>query len=249
MKTQLASSQKVKVRVIEYEDRDVLELAQNGKLSELTTAINADRRQKVALVDFRADASEKIEALGFKRKTTTVTKDGETDEVPSETEGDHIQRWVDALASGDVSYNDFTLPSGDDKQKELAALAYFQKLAYTCGDKVDSDGNPAYQLDVNRPVRTAGAGNLLPKWALEAAGNIIKNNSQTKWIHNFTNGYISGSGIAIDPIPFESFVNHAPAHATPEEKEAAHKLNQKHLAAAIIAVRKQEEAKRAPEFA
>jgi len=248
MKTQLTVSQKVKVRVIEYEEKDILELAQNGKLSELTVAINADRRQKVALVAFRADASEKIEAKGFSRKTTTVTKDGETSEVPSETEGDHIQRWIDALASGSFTEPDFTLPSGDDQVKETAALAHFQKLAFTCGDHTDDDGNPAYKLDVNRPERTASKG-ILPKWALEAAGNIIKNNSQAKWIKNFTEGYTSGSGITIDPIPFESFGAHAPAHATPEEKELVHKTNQKRLASAIVTVRKQEEAKRAPEFA
>lgn len=248
MKSQLASSQRVKVRVIEYEDSDIAALVAAGKISELTTAINADRRQKVALVDFRADLSDKIEALGFKRKTETVTKDGKSEEQPAETEGDQIGRFVDALATGTFPVTDFTLPSGDDKVKETAALAYLQKLAFTCGDKKDVDGNPCYELDVNRPVSTSAGKNLIPKWAMEAATNIIKNGSQAKWVGNFTNGYTSASGVAIDPIAFDSFVAVAPDGSTPEAIQAVLDQNIKNLAKAIKAVRAQEDAKRAPEF-
>lgn len=248
MKSQLASSQRVKVRVIEYEDSDIAALVAAGKISELTTAINADRRQKVALVDFRADLSEKITALSFARKVEQITKDGKTEETHGETEGDHIGRFVDALALGTLTLPDFTLPSGDDKVKETAALAYLQKLAFTCGDKKDSDGNPCYELDVNRPVSTSAGKNLIPKWAMEAASNIIKNGSQDKWVTNFTSGYTSASGVAIDPIVFEDFKQVAPDGSTPEAIQGVLDLNIKNLAKAIKAVRAQEDAKRAPEF-
>ena len=75
MKVNLVSSQRVKVRVMEYEDADILAAVQAGKVAELTTAVNADRRQKVALVDFRADLSDLIEKAGFPAKVKTVTKE------------------------------------------------------------------------------------------------------------------------------------------------------------------------------
>lgn len=248
MKVNLASSQCVKVRVIEYEDTDVIALVQAGKVGELTTAINADRRQKVALVEFRQDLSEKIEALGFKRKVESITKDGQTVEVPAETEGDHIGRFTDALADGSLTLDGFTLPSGDDKVKNNAAIAYLQKLAFTCGDKTDAEGNPCYQLDVTRPVRVAKS-NLIPKWAMDAAATIIKNGSQAKWKANFTNGYTSVAGIAVDPVPFEDFEQVAAAEATPEQAEAIAQSNQKRLAAAVQAARKNEDSKRQSDFA
>ena len=247
MKVQLASSQCVKVRVREYEDADVIALVNAGKVTELTTAINADRRQKVALVDFRADLSDKIETGGFKRKVTSVMKDGKPEEVYDETEGDHIGRFVDALQAGQYTVDGFVLPSGDDKVKEQAAYGYLQKMAFTCGDKLDEEGNPCYELDVNRPVRTGGAG-LVPKWAMDAANAIINNKSEQKWIGNFTSGYTSASGVVIDPIPFDSFIQTPAQGATPEQAQEVRERNQKNLAKAIVAVRKQEETKRAPEF-
>jgi hypothetical protein len=248
MKTQLASSQRVKVRIKEYEDADIVALVGSGKVEEVTIAVNADRRQKEALVNFRKDLVEKIEALGYKRPVESVEKDGKTVETPTNTEGEDIKLFVDGLTTGNITVTGFERPSGDDKVQETAALAFLQTLAFQCGDEKDESGNPCYVLDVTRPVSTPGAKGAIPKWAMEAAGNIIKNNSTAKWITNFTNGYTSASGIVIDPIPFESFVQHAHAHATPEEKEALHQSNIKRLAAAIQAVRKQEDAKRAPEF-
>lgn len=247
MKVQLASSQCVKVRVREYEDADIAKLVQDGKLGEITTAVNADRRQKVALVDFRADLSDKIIACGFARKTEPVTKDGKTEEVFAETEGDHIKRFTAALAGNTFQPNGFTLPTGDEKVKDDAAYAFLQKMAFTCGDKTDEEGNPCYELDINRPARTASGRGILPKWAMDAATNIINNGSEQKWIGNFTNGYTSASGILIDPIVFESFTQNG--GTTPEEKASVLDRNRKNLAAAIVSVRRQEETKRAPEFA
>ena len=61
-KLNLASSQRVKVRVLEYTADEVLALANNPTtLALITIGVNDDRRQKVALVDFRADLSEKLE--------------------------------------------------------------------------------------------------------------------------------------------------------------------------------------------
>ena len=241
MKLNLASSQGVKVRVMEYEDADVAALVAAGKVSELTIAINADRRQKVALVEFRSDVSEKITALGFAAKTETVTKDGQQVEVPAETEGEHIGRFIDALVAGTFTHHTITISSGDEKLKEASAIAALQALANECGDNTTPDGLPCYVLDVTRPVRVGGS-NLLPKWALEAAGKIIANNNTEAWAAKFTTGFTSPEGIDIDPIPFTPFN----AEGTDEATVTA---NKKHLARALVDYDKQKRAKTASEFA
>ena len=242
MKLNLASSQGVKVRVIEYEDADIVSLVNSGKTAEITIATNADRRQKVALVEFRADLSEKITALGFPIKTEDVTKDGQTVSVPSETEGEHIKRFIDALTTGAFSPAGFTLPSGDDKQKETAAYAFLQALAFTCGDKKDSDGNPCYELDVNRPVRVSTGGNLVPKWALEAATKILAGPNVAGWKSKFAAGFTSPEGITIDPIAVAPFDVAGTDEATVTQ-------NRKNLAKALVEYDKQKRAKTASEFA
>lgn len=256
MKVTLQSSAGVKVRVKEYEDADVLALVQANKVSELTTAINADRRQKVALVDFRSDLSahigkgspeDNIIGLGFNRLTTTVKKDGVDVEQFDETEGEHIKRFIAALVGGHFTPSGFTLPSGDDKVKETAAYAFLQTLADKCGDSKDDDGNPCYVLDVTREPRTGGGG-ALPKWALEAAQSIINNKSEHTWKANFTNGFTNKRGVEIDPIPFEPFDVTTPHHASAEEKSAVVEGNKKRLARALVAYDKQEKAKTANEF-
>jgi butyrate kinase len=84
---------------------------------------------------------------------------------------------------------------------------------------------------------------------MEAAATIITNKNQQAWVDKFTTGYTTNRGILIDPIVFESFVEKAHKQATPEEREAVHALNVKHLAKAITEVRKQENEKMQPEFA
>lgn len=248
MKINLASTQLgVNFRVSEYEDADILALvADPTKLTRVTDAVNADRRQKVALVDARYDLSEKVDALGFKRLTETVTKDGESTTVPSETEGKHIKRFVDALVAGSFTTPGFTLPSGDEKVKENGALAFLQDLAYTCGDKTDDDGKPVYVLTLDKTARKAGTG-LIPKWAMEAATTIIKNGNQAPWLTKFTNGYTTNRGIVIDgfvPADFQQT-----GGTTPEEKQNVYQSNVKNLAKAIVEVRRQENEKTQVEFA
>jgi hypothetical protein len=259
MKTTLQSSSGVKVRVREYDEADVVRLVGEGKVAELTIAINADRRQKVALVDFRADLSTligdgdeeaKITGLGFSRKVKNVTKDGETIEVPDETEGEHIGRFVTALETGKVTPSGFTLPSGDDKAKETAAYAFLQSLAFKCGDKEDENGDKCYELDITRTPRT-GSGGLIPKWAKDAATNIFEKGGHASvkgWHEKLSTGFTSPRGITIDPIPHEDFTVAAPHDATPEVKQQHHERNVKHLAKAIMAYDKQEKAKTASEF-
>jgi hypothetical protein len=241
MKLNLASSAGVKARVMEYEDADVLALVQAGKVAELTIAINADRRQKVALVEFRSDLSDKLTALGFARLAENVVKDGETISVPSETEGDHIKRFIDALVQGTFTHADITISSGDEKAKETSAYAALQAIAFTCGDQKTTDGQPCYVLDVSRPVRVGGS-NLLPKWALDAAGKIIENNNQAAWASKFATGFTSPEGIAIDPIVHATFV-------APGTDEATLTANKKALARALVDYDKQKRAKTQSEFA
>jgi len=239
----------VTFRIVEFEDSDILSLVQDPtKLARVTDCVNADRRQKVALVEARYDLSQKLNNdYGFKMLMETVKKDGEDVEVPAETEGKHIQRFVDALVDGTASPSGWTKPSGDAKVVENAAYAFLQTIANTCGDKTH-DGKPCYILDINKAIRKPGVG-LLPKYAKDAATNIINNGSQAKWAEKFTNGYTSGSGIAIDPIAFEAFDVVPPADASPADKQAILDRNIRNLARCIVEVRRQEEAKRAPEFA
>lgn len=248
MEVVLASSAGVKVRVREYQDADIVALVQQGKVTELTTAINADRRQKVALVDFRSDLSDKITALGFARKTTTATKDGEAQEVPDETEGEHINRFIDALVAGSFTHPSITISSGDEKAKQNSAYDALQKIAFTCGDKKTDDGLPCYELDVNRPVRTGGGKVGLPKWALESADKIIANGSTANWASKFTAGFTSPRGIAIDPIAFDSFVQVAPEGSTADTIQATNERNRRNLAAALVAYDRQEKSKQSDEF-
>jgi hypothetical protein len=242
MKLNLASSQGVKARVMEYEDADIVALVQSGRTAEITIATNADRRQKVALVEFRSDLSEKIASLGFPLKVTTVTKDGQAVEVPDETEGEHIGRFIDSLVAGTFTHESITISSGDEKAKTASAYVALQALADTCGDQKTPDGFPCYVLDVARPVRAAGAGNLVPKWALEAATKILAGTNVAAWKSKFASGFTSPEGIAIDPIvaaPFDA----------PGTDEATVTANRKNLAKALQEYDKQKRAKTASEFA
>jgi hypothetical protein len=256
MKSTLQSSSGVKVRVLEYDEADIVRLVGEGKVAELTVAINADRRQKVALVEFRADLSTligdgneetKVVGLGFSPKTKSVVRDGETIEAPGETNGEHIDRFVSALQNGEFSPPGFALPSGDDKAKETAAYTYLQSLAFKCGDAKDDEGNACYILDITRTPRT-GSGGLIPKWANDAATNIFNNKSQHAWHEKLTNGFTNQRGVVIDPIPHDDFLSTPDHHATPEVKEQHHKNNVKKLAKALMAYDKQEKAKTASEF-
>jgi hypothetical protein len=235
--------------VIEFEDSDILGFIQDPtKVTRVTDCVNADRRQKVALVEGRSDLSEKIDTLGFTRKTKQVTKDGETVTVPAETEGEHIDRFTASLADGSFTTPGFNKPSGDAKTAQKAAEAFLQSIADTCGDKVDAEGKPCYVLDITKAIRKPGTG-LVPKWAMAGATQIITNGSQQKWAEKFTTGYTSGSGVAIDPIAFENFQVVPAHHLPPDEKQAVLHRNTINLAKALIEQRRQEDAKRAPEFA
>jgi hypothetical protein len=237
----------IQFNVVEFDAKDILTLVQEPeKLARITEAVNADRRQKIALVDARYDLSVKVDGLGFKRVTKDVTVDGTTTQVPDETEGKHIKRFTDALADGSFTTDGFTLPSGDETNKQNAAIAFLQKLAFTCGDK-EFDGQPAYILNLDKTVRKAGTG-LIPKWALEAATTIIANKNTGSWATKFANGYTNNKGIVIDPIVHGDFEQKAAKGSIPEEKEAVHASNIKNLAKAITEVRRQENEKTQAEY-
>lgn len=261
MKLNLASSAGVKARVMEYDEADVSALVTAGKIAEITIAINADRRQKVALVEFRAELSDRIGAgreataaegttpaqpaitgLGFAIKTTTVKKDGADVTVPDETEGDHIKRFIAALVDGTFTHPLIVISSGDAKAKEASAYVALQAIADQCGDEKTPDGLPCYTLNIDRPVRTGGSGNLVPKWALEGATKILAGPNVESWVAKFTNGFTSPEGIVIDPIAFSSFT----ADGTDEATVAQ---NRKNLAKALVEYDKQKRAKTASEFA
>ena len=245
-KLNLASSQRVKVRVLEYTNEEILALANNPTtLGLITTGVNDDRRQKVALVDFRADLSEKLEALQFKRTTKTVIKDGKEESAYDETEGEHIGRFIVALSDGTFTPSGFTYNStADDKQKTNAALAYLQTIANECGDNKTDDGLACYKLDIARQVRER-KGPGIPKWAQEQATEVYNLNGGVKAAHLFRTGFTNPAGIVIDPFPFEDFTEHVHAHATPEERETHRKTMIVRLARAFQEVEAQVRAKTA----
>jgi hypothetical protein len=239
MKSTLQSSKKIKVRVIEYEPADILAFVQDPtKLQEVTVAVNADRRQKVALVDFRSDFSERIIGLGYSRLMKQDTKkDGTAIEVPDETEGEHIDRFFDSLIAGNFTPNDFTFNGAvDEKAKTEAVMAYMQTLAFKCGDATDADGNPAYKLDISRPEPKAKA-TKVDQWALDGAKKIIDNKNTKHWHDILTKGFTSPDGIQIDPVGFEPF------HGK-DAKELAPEVVHKNLARALVAYKKQETRKK-----
>lgn len=244
MKLNLASSQSVKTRIMEYEDSDIVALVNGGKVAEITIAVNADRRQKEALVQFRKDLLGKIVALGFVTEKETIVKDGESIEQDKNTEGEEIKRFIDALVTGTFTHPTITISSGDEKAKETSAYAALQALAFECGDEKTPDGLPCYVLDVSRPVRTSTGSNLLPKWALEAATKIMAGGAHrvAHWKSQFANGFTSPEGIAIDPIPHAPFDTHG-------TDEAVVTANRKALARALVDYDKQKRAKTASEFA
>lgn len=261
MKLNLASSAGVKARVMEYDEADVSALVTAGKIAEITIAINADRRQKVALVEFRAELSDRIGAgreataaegttpaqpaiigLGFKRAVKdTVIKNGESIEILI-TEGDHIAAFVAALTAGTFTHPSIVISSGDAKAKEASAYVALQAIADQCGDEKTPDGLPCYTLNIDRPVRTGGSGNLVPKWALEGATKILAGPNVESWVAKFTNGFTSPEGIVIDPIAFSSFTAAGTDEATVSQ-------NRKNLAKALVEYDKQKRAKTASEFA
>ena len=249
--TQADTQLGVTFSVVEFEEADIVSLIQDPtKLSRITDCVNADRRQKVALVDARFDLSESLKSLtpsGFARKTEQVKKDNELVDVPAETESQHIKRFIDGLVTGSFTTDGFHLPSGDDKVKEAAAYHFLQSLAAKCGDK-EHDGKAAYVLNLDKAARQAGSG-LVPKWAMDGAAQIIANGSQEKWAAKFTTGYTSGSGVAITPFPFEDFSVVAAHNATADEKAAVHETNKKRLAKCLVEQRRQENAARSGEFA
>lgn len=234
-----------------YEPDDVLTLTQEpAKLSRITEILNLWLGNKTVSVDATDSLAEAIENLGFVRKTETVEKDGEQVEVPTEehdTNGKFIGCATDALVTGEWTPSGFTLPSGDENHKRKAALAYLQSLANTCGTS-EHDGQKCFVPSLERTARKGGLG-ILPKWALAGATQIINNGSQAKWHEKFTSGYTSASGVAIDPIEHDDFQVKAAHNASADEKEATHQQNVKRLAKCLVEQRRQEEAKRAGEFA
>jgi hypothetical protein len=237
--------------IANLEDSDVLLAIQEpAKLTRITDVLNMYLGNKTVSVEASSDLADKIESAGFKRETETTIKDGESVELPTErhsTLGKFIQSALDALVAGTWRPEGFTLPSGDDKQKEKGALAFLQTYADACGNS-SLDGKGCYLPTLEKTTRT-GSGGLIPKWAMDGARQIIANGSQAKWAEKFTNGYTSGSGVAIDPIAFEDFQVVPDANASATNKQAVLDTNVKRLAKCLVEQRSQENAKRAQEFA
>lgn len=259
-------------KVVEFQDSDVLEMVKDAaKLARITDCANADRRQKVALVDARFDLAQLIGTgtepdgtviegvtgtLGFKREVKSITKNNETVYAWDETENDFINRFVDALVDESFTVEGYTNPTGDTKVKDTHARKFLQSLADRCGDQKftgvastpDGEGTTSvtdaicYVLDITKTERKS-TGPGIPKWALETADIIISKGLAEQSRNKHLAGYTSASGITIDPIVCgELQVAHG--HHTPEEKEAVHQTNRKTVARWCAEARRQENEKR-----
>lgn len=254
----------IKFNVVEFEDADTVVLVNDaGKVSRVTDCLNADRRQKIALVDARAwlsaligdgytpegeDTWPEIKGLGFSRAVIGQKGTGDEKVDILETEKTHIDRFVAALASGQFTPDGFTITGSTDEAKEASATAFLQSLANKCGDK-EFEGHRCFILNLDQAVRKAGGG-LIPKGAMETAENIFKIEDKGKrkerlehWDSQFTNGYKSAKGVQIDPIVHDSFLEKVAKDSTPEQKEQHHQLMVRRLAKCIHQARTQERQK------
>lgn len=261
-------------KVVEFQDVDVLEMVKDAtKLARITDCANADRRQKVALVDARFDLAQLIGTgtepdgtpiegvtgtLGFKREVKNFTKNNETVYAWGETENDFINRFVDAIADGSFTVEGYNPATGDAKVKDTHARKFLQSLADTCGDQkftglAENPAGPEHPLLTVTDVATyilditkterKSAGPGIPKWALETADLIITKGLAEQSRAKHLAGYTNSNGIAIDPIVCGE-LQVAHPHHTPEEKEAVHQANRKTVAKWCAEARRQENEKR-----
>ena len=156
--------------------------ADSGKAGTALNLANRYMSEKGALVEFRDVFATKLaEATGFAMLTKTVTKkykDGTSEDVvlPNETEVKFVNRFRAACAAGEVT--------GWPKE-EAAVEAKLQEFADSLGQ---------FDCDSSTPVREGKSKNP-PKYALEAAANVIKNGSQAKW-----QGIFANEGITHQPF-------------------------------------------------
>lgn len=180
--------------VAQYENLKEITDAVNGDETKVVDIVNKYLRQKGPLVDGRDMLSEHVaEKLGFSVKTRTVTKEGDNGEkvesqVPDETEGKHLDRFVAAVVSGTATVPGIHFKETDnEEQKEAHVWSFLQKVA----DKFDLRVDAKTPERVSRPKKYEN----LPKYARDGAENIIKNGTQAKWKKTFEK----------EGIPFEDF--------------------------------------------
>lgn len=263
-RTQIGLAEAITARVKEFELPDLLEMLKDPeKANRVLDAVNDDRRQKRALVDFRADLADKLATNSpntddnsaaegsLKLLERNITKrDDKGNPTRWETDSDFIERVQQALMHGHITAPDLTV-TGSNELKEKAVDTWLQNIANSLpGDAKHDDGKGCYVLDLNRAVRTGGKGPGVPKWALDTADQAFaKGHEHVTKLHGmFMNGYTAGSGVVIDPFPFTDFRVVAPHDATPEAKQAVHESNRKALARAIATARQQEDEKRQSDF-
>lgn len=188
----------------EYETRD--EIIKDGadqvvdyngmKCTRDVVVINNYLHQKDGLVQGRADLALWLEVVAkFPWLTKQVTKkiDGKDVAVTEylETEGKYIERFVTAATDGTVKVVGLTLTGTNAEQNEAVVWAFLQsvvdkptKITVTEGGKPTEVTLFDLKNDIKAPVHVAKA-KTPPQYALEAAGNIIKNGTQSKWATTF----------------------------------------------------------------
>ncbi len=205
-----------------------------GNEVTLVDTLNRYGRQKDSLVEARTFLADQLEdTLGFKMKMDTVTENGESVEVPAETEKEFINRFVKEVATGEFKAPKVTLKSTDPKGRAVEVWNFLQGI-------IDAHG--PFPFDLNAAERAVTV-RKPTKTALAAAQTIINNKAEAKGEKNWTNGYDHPAGFRIDPFAFKPFRTPVPAKATPEEAQAVRDTNLKNLAFAIMADLEQEREK------
>lgn len=180
--------------VAQYENLKEVVDAVKGDETKVVDIVNKYLRQKGPLVEGRDLLSTHVgEKLGFAIRTKEVTTKGEdgkdvTKQVPDETEGKHIDRFLAEVLAGRHTVPGLHFKESDnEEQKEAHVWAFLQKIA----DKFDLKVDAATPERVSKPKKYEN----LPLYARTGAEKIIANGAQKKWAKTFTD----------EGIPFEDF--------------------------------------------
>lgn len=180
--------------VSQYENLKEILDAVGGDETKVVDIANKYLRQKGPLVEGRDLLSEHVATkLNFPVRTKEVKTKGEdgkevTKEVPDETEGKHLDRFIAAVIAGDHTAPGLSFKETDnEEQKEAHAWVFLQKIV----DKFDLKVDAKTPERVSKPKKYEN----LPVYARTGAEKIIANGAQKKWAKVFTDA----------GTPFEDF--------------------------------------------
>lgn len=214
-------------------------------------AWGAGAQARKAYVKQLEDLTGVVRKFGLVKLKNDATKTRKSYSTPDggESENKFTDRVTALLQKGDTSikpeaFKTLALTVGAANSEEAVAAA-LQKFADNLLVTPAADGKPevrgVFNVDAKEVERTQKAEALAQRYK-DAAANIIKNDSQTKWIATFTK----------ENITFSSFVTVAPSGADEATVTAVADTNAYNLAMAIrereLAKIRAEQEKRSKEY-